>query len=341
MTARTRRVTLIPGDGIGPSITDCAVRVVEAAGVRIEWHRKEAGLAALKKHGDPLPAETLASIRQNKAALKGPLETPIGAGFRSVNVALRKEFDLYVNLRPVVSFEGVSSKYRRVDLVVIRENTEEFYMGEERYVNSDKSAAEMVGRVTREGSERIARFAFEYARKNGRKKVTIVHKANIFKFTHGLFLETAYGAAAMYPDIAVEDRIADNMAMQLVLNPYRFDVILATNLIGDLLSDLCAGLAGGLGLAAGLNVGKKIVIAEAVHGTAPDIAGKNIANPAAIILSAALMLKHFGENAAARRIVQAVAGVLKEGRMVTCDIAGENAVTTDQMTQAIIDKLVA
>lgn len=329
-------VTLIPGDGIGPSIAEAAVRVIGASGVKIEWERMEAGLAAAEKYKDPLPAHVIESIQRNKVALKGPLTTPVGTGFRSVNVALRKEFDLYVNLRPAKSFEGVRSKWENVDLVVVRENTEEFYAGIEHFIDPAKSAAETIGIVTKTGSERIVRYAFEYARKHKRKKVTIVHKANIMKFTGGLFLEVGKNVAAEYPDIQCNDKIIDNMCMQVVMNPYQFDVIVTTNLFGDILSDLCSGLVGGLGLAPGANIGYKVAIFEAVHGSAPDIAGKNIANPSAIILAAATMLKHMGETEAGDRIEKAVAAVVREGKTVTRDLNPQSSVTTTEMTEAII-----
>ncbi len=297
-----RTVTLIPGDGIGPSIAEAACRVIDATGVKINWEVAHAGMKAVETEKDPIPESTIASIQKNKVALKGPLTTLSGKGFRSVNVALRKEFDLFVNLRPAKSFEGVRSRYADVDLVMFRENIEEFYSGIEHYVDAQKSAAETIGIVTRFGSERIVRAAFEYARKYGRKKVTIVHKANIMKFSSGLFLEVAREVSQKYPEIAVEDRIVDNMAMQLVLNPGQFDVIVTTNLFGDILSDLCSGLVGGLGLAPGANIGANAAIFEAVHGSAPDIAGKNIANPCAIILAGAMMLDHLGEPAAAQKI---------------------------------------
>lgn len=333
------RVTLIPGDGIGPSIADATVRVIEAAGVRIQWDRVDAGLAAIDKFRDPLPPHVLESITANKVALKGPLTTPVGSGFRSVNVALRKEFDLYANIRPARSFEGVPSRYSNIDLVIVRENTEEFYAGIEHYIDPSRSAAETIGIVTRSGSERIIRYAYEYARKHGRKKVTTVHKANILKYTGGLFLEVAKDVARQYPDIESNDRIIDNMAMQMVINPYQFDVIVTTNLFGDILSDLASGLVGGLGLAPGANIGYNAAIFEAVHGSAPDIAGKNLANPCALILAGVMMLRHLGEESAADRIEAAVAAVLNEGKKVTRDLRPEGYVGTTEMTDAIIEKL--
>jgi isocitrate dehydrogenase (NAD+) len=332
-------VTLIPGDGIGPEITDAALTVLDAAGVPIQWERQEAGTKALEKYKDPLPPHVIESIQRNKVALKGPLTTPIGSGFRSVNVALRKEFDLFVNLRPAKSFDGVKTPWSNVDLIVLRENTEEFYAGIEHYIDPAKSAAETIGVVTRSGSERIIRYAFEYARKEGRKKVTVVHKANILKFTGGLFLEVGKAVASEYPEIMMNDRIVDNMCMQLVLDPHQFDIIVTTNLFGDILSDLCSGLVGGLGLAPGANIGNGVSLFEAVHGSAPDIAGKNIANPSAIILASAMMLRHLGDPATANRIELAVAAVVREGKNVTRDLNPKNPSGTAEMAAAIIAKL--
>ena len=332
-------VTLIPGDGIGPSIADVAVRVIAASGVAIEWERVEAGMTAIDKYKDPLPPHVTDSIRRTRAALKGPLTTPVGSGFRSVNVALRKEFDLYSNVRPARSFEGVPSRYSEVDIVIVRENTEEFYAGIEHYIDPSRSAAETIGVVTRSGSERIIRYAYEYARKHGRKKVTTVHKANILKYTGGLFLEVARAVAGEYPDITSNDRIVDNMAMQMVIDPHQFDVVVTTNLFGDILSDLASGLVGGLGLAPGANLGYSAAIFEAVHGSAPDIAGKNLANPAAIVLAGALLLRHLNEPAAADGIERAVAAVLKEGKFVTRDINPASPVGTTEMGEEIIRKL--
>lgn len=333
------KVTLIPGDGIGPSIAEVAVRVIEAAGVKVEWERVEAGLPAIDKYKDPLPAHVLDSIRTTRTALKGPLTTPVGSGFRSVNVALRKEFDLYSNVRPSHSFEGVSSRYENIDLVVVRENTEEFYAGIEHYIDPSRSAAETIGVVTRSGSERIVRYAYEYARKHGRKKVTTVHKANILKYTGGLFLEVARSVAAEYPDITSDDKIVDNMAMQMVINPHQFDVIVTTNLFGDILSDLASGLVGGLGLAPGANVGFNAAIFEAVHGSAPDIAGKNIANPCALLLASVMMLRHLNEERAADTIEKAVAQVIRERTHVTRDLNPVAPVGTREMGEEIIKKL--
>jgi isocitrate dehydrogenase (NAD+) len=293
----------------------------------------------VQEYKDPLPQAVIDSIEKNKVALKGPLTTPIGTGFRSVNVALRKEFDLYSNLRPAKSMQGIKSRYDDVDLIIVRENTEEFYSGIEHYVDSRKSAAETIGIVTRTGSERIIRYAFEYAKGHGRKKVTVVHKANILKYTSGLFLDVAKSMAKEYPEIEMNDKIIDNMAMQMVVNPNQFDVIVTTNLFGDILSDLASGLVGGLGVAPGANIGYHHAIFEAVHGSAPDIAGKNIANPCAIILASAMLLDHIGEAEPAQRIEKAVADVILEGKKVTRDLSPTNAVTTEAMADAIIEKL--
>ncbi|MCK9410192.1 MAG: isocitrate/isopropylmalate family dehydrogenase [Bacteriovoracaceae bacterium] len=332
-------ITLIPGDGIGPSITEATVNVVEATGVDISWDEQYAGMSGIDKHKDPIPEQTIASIAQNKIALKGPLTTQLGKGFRSVNVAMRKEFDLYVNLRPAKSFEGVPSRYSNVDIVMFRENIEEFYSGIEHYIDAQKSAAETIGIITRYGSERIVRAAFEYARKFNRKKVSIVHKANIMKFTGGLFLEVAKKVAEEFPEIQCNDVIIDNMAMQLVLNPNQYDVIVTTNLFGDILSDLCSGLVGGLGVAPGANIGKDAAIFEAVHGSAPDIAGKNIANPSALILASAMMLNHLGETVAAEKIYKAIRETLSNPKEVTRDLNPNSTVGTKQFAEFIIQHI--
>lgn len=334
------RFTLIPGDGIGPEITQAAVKIIEHAGIKIEWEVMEAGMGAFKKYHDPLPQETIDSIMRNKIALKGPLTTPVGKGFRSVNVALRKEFDLYVNERPAKTYNGIKTLYTgHIDLIIFRENTEEFYAGIEHYIDSSRSAAETIGIVTRKGCERILRYAFEYARKHNRKKITAVHKANIMKYTGGIFLSAAEEIAAEYPEIAYNDKIVDNMAMQMVINPYQFDVIVTTNLFGDILSDLASGLVGGLGMAPGANIGTETAIYEAVHGSAPDIAGQNLANPAAIILASVLMLEDIGESVASKRIENAVAKVVEEGRSITRDLNPAKYVSTSEMIQAIIREL--
>ena len=333
------QVTLIPGDGIGPSIADATRKAIEATGVQIDWDVQEAGVAAIEKFKDPLPQQTFDSIVRTKLALKGPLTTPVGTGFRSVNVALRKEFDLYINLRPAKSMEGIKTPFHNIDLIVFRENTEEFYAGIEHYIDSRKSAAETIGVVTRAGCERIARAAFEYARKHKRNRVTIVHKANIMKFTGGLFLDVSRKIASEYPEIQCNDRIVDNMAMQLVMNPHQFDIIVTTNLFGDILSDLCSGLVGGLGMAPGANIGYEAAIFEAVHGSAPDIVGKNLANPSAMILAGAMMLDHIGEAKAAEKIRNAVAFVVKEGKTLTKDLSPNKFVGTTEFTEAVLTNI--
>ena len=332
-------VTLIPGDGIGPSISEAAKRIIAATGVDIAWEVQEAGIPAIEKYKDPLPPQVIESISRNKVALKGPLTTPIGVGFRSINVALRKEFDLYINLRPAKSFVGVKAAFRDIDLIIFRENIEEFYSGIEHYIDAQKSAAETIGVVTRFACERITRAAFEYTRKHGRKKVTLVHKANIMKYTGGLFLDVGRAVAKEFPDIQCNDRIIDNMSMQLVVNPHQFDVIVTTNLFGDILSDLCSGLVGGLGLAPGANIGKEVALFEAVHGSAPDIAGKDLANPCAMALAGGMMLDYLGEIDASKKIQQAIADVLREGKYVTRDINPDNHVGTVAMTDAIVKRV--
>jgi isocitrate dehydrogenase (NAD+) len=333
-------VTLIPGDGIGPSIADATVRIVDATGAGIDWETQLAGMAAVAKHGDPIPDATLDSIKRTKIALKGPLETPVGEGYRSINVALRKTFDLYANVRPAHSIVP-GGRYQNLDLVLIRENTEGLYVGVEHYIKigeDPRAAAESIAIITRIGSERIARYAFEYAVKHGRKKVTLVHKANILKYSQGLFLDTGRLVAKEYTGrVEFEERIVDAMAMNLVLNPERFDVILTTNLFGDILSDQISGLVGGLGLAPGANIGLHGAIFEAVHGTAPDIAGKGVANPGALILAACMMLEHLGQGAHAGRIRRALESVIKEGKTVTRDLGG--TAKTDEFAAAIIGRL--
>ena len=328
-------VTLIPGDGIGPEVASAAKRVVDASGAGINWHIVEAGESQMAEFGTPLPQRVLDSVRADGVALKGPITTPVGAGFRSVNVALRKEFDLYANVRPTRTFEGVPGRYENVNLVVVRENTEDLYAGIEHMIGSD--AAESIKLITRSGSERIARYAFDYALKNGRKKVTCVHKANIMKCTDGLFLDVCRGVAAEYPQIEFEDKIVDACCMQLVQHPETFDVLVLPNLYGDIVSDLCAGLVGGLGLAPSANIGRQAAIFEAVHGSAPKHAGRNDANPTALILSAVMMLRHLGENAAADRIERAVLELLAGGRLVTYDLGGE--LGTSEFADAVIDKM--
>jgi isocitrate dehydrogenase (NAD+) len=313
-------VTCIPGDGIGPEIMAAAKVAVEATGVAIEWRDMEAGADVVERYGTPLPDAVLASLRETKVGLKGPITTPVGSGFRSVNVALRKALDLYANLRPAVSIPGVRSRYEGIDLVVVRENTEDLYAGIEHMVGKD--AAESIKIITRPGSERICRFAFEYARREGRRKVTAVHKANIMKLTDGLFLETARDVAAGYPDIEFEDRIVDNMCMQLVQKPELYDVLVCPNLYGDIVSDLCAGLVGGLGVAPGANIGVEVALFEPVHGSAPKYAGQDKVNPTALILSAVLMLRHLGEREAAERLFRATKDVIGAGKKVTYDLGG-------------------
>lgn len=329
-------IVIIPGDGIGPDISSAARRVVDATGVAVEWVEALAGIPAMEKHGTPLPQETLGAIDAARVALKGPLTTPVGSGFQSVNVAFRREFDLYLNLRPAKSFEGVRSLYHNLDMVIVRENTEGLYSGLEHYIDSRKTAAEMIGIITRAGCERIVRAAFEYARAHGRKKVTAVHKANILKYTSGMFLETARTLAKEYPDIEMQDKIIDNMTMQMVMHPHQFDVIVTTNLFGDILSDLASGLVGGLGLAPGGNIGYTHAVFEAVHGSAPDIAGMNIANPCALILASAMMLDHLGEHAAAKAIERSVSNVIRDGHHVTRDLNPVTFVGTDKMADSII-----
>ncbi len=314
------RVTCIPGDGIGPEIMAAAKVALAATGVPIEWVDVEAGADVMEKYGSPLPQQVIDSIRETGVAIKGPVTTPVGSGFRSVNVALRKELDLYANLRPAVTIPGVRSRYDGVDLVVVRENTEDLYAGVEHMVGAD--AAESIKIITRRGSERIARFAFDYARREKRGKVTAVHKANIMKLSDGLFLEVARTVAAEYPDIEFEDRIVDNMCMQLVQKPELYDVLLCPNLYGDILSDLCAGLVGGLGVAPGANIGSDIAVFEPVHGSAPKYAGQDKADPTALILSAVLMLAHLGEPEAAKALFAAVRVIIGRGERVTYDLGG-------------------
>ena len=333
-------LTLIPGDGIGPEITVAATKIIESAGVKIEWDVVEAGMTALEKYRDPLPQEVIDSIDKNCVVLKGPLTTPVGKGFRSINVALRKEFELYVNQRPAKTFKGIKTLYfDHIDLIIFRENLEEFYSGIEHYIDSSKSAAESIGIITRKGSERIIRYAFEYAKKHDRKKMTVVHKANILKFTGGLFLDIAEEIAPEYPEIQFENKIVDNMAMQMVMNPYQFDCIVTTNLFGDILSDLASGLVGGLGMAPGANIGDDVAIFEAVHGSAPDIAGQNIANPSALILAAVMMLEYLKEREAAKKIEGALARVIERGEKVTKDINSHNFVGTKEFADAVIKEL--
>ena len=335
------KITIIPGDGIGPAITSAAMRVIEATGVKIEWDRQLAGMAAVDKFSNPLPEATIESIRQNRIALKGPLTTPVGGGYRSVNVTLRQAFNLYANVRPAISFEGTETLFKNINLVTIRENTEGLYAGIEHFIKVDEEtiAAESSAVITRKGSERIIEYAFEYARKSKRKKVTLVHKANILKCTSGLFLEIGRDLAKKYPDIEFDERIVDACCMHMVMKPETFDIIVTTNLFGDILSDLASGLVGGLGLTVGANIGKDAAIFEAVHGSAPDIAHLGIANPIATILAGAMMLEHLGELEAARRIEQAVREVIREGEFLTPDLKKGSTHGTDDLADAIVKKL--
>ena len=332
-------VTLIKGDGIGPSIMEVAVKIIDASGVNINWEEADAGMSAFDKHGTPIPDETLASIDKNRVAFKGPLTTPVGEGFRSINVALRQKYDLYANIRPARSWKGAQSKFTNIDIVVVRENTEGLYMGLEHFLTKEKDVAESLAVVTRTGSERIVDYAFKYARDNGRKKVTLCHKANILKYTSGLFLDVGREVALRYPDIEFDEKIIDATCMHLVMDPHQFDVIVTTNMFGDILSDLTAGLVGGLGLIPGANVGDDAALFEAVHGSAPDIAGKNIANPAAVIMGGVMMLQHLGENEAANRIQAALEKVVDEGKSVTPDLNPDSKAGTIEMGEAIIAAL--
>ena len=334
-------VTLIPGDGIGPSIMEAAVRVLEATGVKFTWDKQIAGMTAYEADKTPLPQETIDSIHRTRIAFKGPLTTPVGTGFRSVNVALRQQFNLYANVRPAISFEGTRARFKNVNMVTIRENTEGLYSGMEHdiLVEGQKVAAESIALITKVGSEKIIRFAFEYAKLHHRKKVTLVHKANILKATTGMFLEIGRAVANEYPDITFTDKIIDACAMHMVMDPDFFDIIVTTNLFGDILSDLAAGLVGGLGLTAGANIGKDAAIFEAVHGSAPDIAEKNIANPTAIIIAGVNMLEHLGEYEAAVRVERAVREVIREGIAVTPDLNPETHCGTQDMAEAIIRRL--
>jgi len=332
----TYRVTLIPGDGIGPELADAAVTVLDATGIAFEWERVEAGEAMLERHGTPLPEEVLESIRRNRVALKGPITTPVGGGFRSVNVTLRQALDLYANLRPARSIPGLVSRYEGVDLVIVRENTEDLYAGIEHMVGDD--AAESIKIITRHASMRIARYAFEYAVKNHRRKVTAVHKANIMKMSDGLFLECCRTVALEYEGrIEFEDRIVDNMCMQLVQKPELYDVLVLPNLYGDIVSDLAAGLVGGLGVAPGANIGLEAAVFEPVHGSAPKYAGLDIADPTALILSGALMLRHLGEVAAADRVEAATRGVIGDGVVRPRDLGGTAG--TRAFASAVADRV--
>ncbi|MBS3910215.1 MAG: isocitrate/isopropylmalate dehydrogenase family protein [Actinobacteria bacterium] len=348
-------ITMIPGDGIGPEISEAMRRVVDSTGVKIDWEIQEAGADVMDKYGTPLPDQVIESVKRNKVAIKGPITTPVGTGFRSVNVALRKALDLYANLRPAYSLKGVKSRYEDIDLVIVRENTEDLYAGIEFEQGSDEAielidfikerggkfrfedAGISIKPISVSGSERIVRFAYEYARREGRKKVTAVHKANIMKYSDGLFLRVANEVGEDYPDIETEDRIVDNMCMQLVQKPELYDVIACPNLYGDILSDLCAGLVGGLGMAPGANIGEEYAVFEPVHGSAPKYAGLNKVNPTALILTSVLMLKHLGEREAADKVFNATRDVIAEGKNVTYDLGGTAG--TSGIADAIIDKI--
>ncbi|MDE3228251.1 MAG: isocitrate/isopropylmalate dehydrogenase family protein [Chloroflexota bacterium] len=354
-------VTLIPGDGTGPEITEATRRVLEATGVEFHWHVKDAGLSVLEKTGTVLPEDVIASIRETRIGLKGPITTPVGKGFRSANVALRKSLDLYANLRPAKTYKGLRSRYDDIDLIIVRENTEDLYAGIEyqrgseelgelidfieraSHVKLSKDAAISIKYISVAASRRIVKFAFDYARSNKRKKVTAVHKANIMKFSDGLFLQTAQEVAKEYPDIQFEDRIVDNMCMQLVQKPDLYDVLVLPNLYGDILSDLSAGLIGGLGVAPGANIGEKYAVFEPVHGSAPKYAGQNKVNPMAMMFSGVLMLRYLGERDAAERMDRAMASVIAEGRDVTYDLKPRpddpTAVGTSQVADAIIARM--
>ncbi len=333
----SQRITVIPGDGVGPSIMDATLKVLDKLGLGFEYDFADAGITAIEKRKELLPQETIFLLKKNKIALKGPITTPVGEGFTSLNVTLRKMFDLYANVRPALSFPGTKSRYEKIDIITVRENTEGMYSGQGQTVTEEGTHAEAVSVVTKKGAERVVRFAFELARKQGRKKVTIVHKANILKTTSGLFLKTGREVAAQYPDIAASDMIVDNCCMQLVMNPHQFDVIVTTNLFGDILSDLCAGLVGGLGMAPGANIGADAAMFEAVHGSAPDIAGKNIANPSALLLAAAMMLEHLKLIEPARRIQQAIRAVLENKDRCTQDLGGTAGTT--EFTAAVLERL--
>ena len=357
----THNITLIPGDGIGPEVSNATKRVLEATGVRFNWDIMYAGIDVMEEYGTPLPEHVLESIRKNKVAIKGPVTTPIGCGFRSVNVALRKQLELYACVRPCKSYKGIISPYQDIDIVIVRENTEDLYAGIEfekgkpqteeiiKYL-SEKSGAKIredsgisIKPISETGSRRIIKYAFELAKKEGRKKVTAIHKANILKFSDGLFLSIARELAGEYPDIEFEDRIIDNMTMQLVKKPQQFDVIVCPNLYGDILSDLCAGLVGGLGLAPGANIGEEAALFEPTHGSAPKYKGMNKLNPMAMMLSGVMMLKHIGEPEAAVRLEKAIAEVIAEGKNLTYDLKADSerdtAVGTSQVADAVIEKL--
>ncbi len=331
-----RRITLIPGDGIGPEVTEATLKVIEAAGIEVEWEVINAGVEALQKYGKYLPDALMDSILRNRVAIKGPISTPIGQGFASINVTLRKALNLYANFRPIRNLPGVKTKFENVDIIVVRENTEDLYSGLEHVVVP--GVVESLKIITAEASTRIARFAFEYGRRQHRRKVTAVHKANIMKLSDGLFLDCVRDVAQLYPDIHYEEMIVDNTCMQMVLNPQQFDIMLLENLYGDIVSDLGAGLVGGLGLVPGANLGDDCALFEPVHGSAPNIAGKNIANPTAMLLSAALMLQHLGETEKGNRLTSAVDAVYVKGDVLTPDLGG--TASTTEFADAIAQHLV-
>ncbi|MDH3788893.1 MAG: isocitrate dehydrogenase [Xanthomonadales bacterium] len=333
----SQTISVISGDGIGPEIMSASISVLDALDCGFDYEYVEAGLGALDRHGDLLPEATLESIRRNRVALKGPLTTPVGMGFRSINVTLRELFDLYANVRPVVSMPGTRSRYENVDIVTVRENTEGAYLAADALLSEDGNTAESKMVITRKGSERVTRYAFELARRAGRRKVTLVHKANILKTVSGLFLDVSRGVAENYPDIECEEMIVDATCMKLVMDPQQFDVIVTTNLFGDIISDLCAGLVGGLGLAPGANIGREVSIFEAVHGSAPDIAGRKIANPCALLLTAAQMLSHLGMQDKADRLHGAITATIAAGDRITPDLGGSG--NTDSFSEAIISRI--
>ncbi|MCU4676086.1 isocitrate dehydrogenase [Catenovulum sp. 2E275] len=332
-----KTITVIPGDGIGPSIIDSAIQVLEKLNCGFEFEYVDAGLAAMEKTGDLLPASTLESIAKNKIVLKGPLTTPVGEGFTSINVTLRKRFALYANLRPVISFKGTRARYDNIDIITIRENTQGMYSGLGQTISADGETAEATSQITQQGAKAIVSFAFDLAKREGRKKVTIVHKANILKSTSGLFLKVAKEVALQYPEIECNDMIVDNTCMQLVMDPEQFDVIVTTNLFGDIISDLCAGLIGGLGMAPGANIGQDCAIFEAVHGSAPDIAGKNLANPTSVLLAAVQMLEYLSMKDKADKLRYAIKDAIAKGDRTTRDLGGESGTT--EFTQAILERL--
>ncbi|MEX0721357.1 MAG: isocitrate/isopropylmalate dehydrogenase family protein [Balneolaceae bacterium] len=331
-------VVLIPGDGIGPEITNSVTTILEQAGAEINWVEKSAGLSAFEKTDNPLPEDTVAAIGEHRVALKGPLTTPVGSGFSSVNVALRQKFNLYSNIRPARTLPSIETPFRSVDMVIFRENTQGLYIGKEHWVDEEKKHAESIAVVTEEASEKIIKAAFEYAVKNERKKITLVHKANILKLTTGLFLEVGKQVAKEYPDIEFQDLIVDNMAMQMVMRPKQFDIVVTTNLFGDILSDLASGLVGGLGVTGAANIGDDAAMFEAVHGSAPDIVGKNVANPMGLLFSALMMLEYIDQKQVADNIRKAIYKTLVEKKVYcTPDIGGEG--TTSTFTQAIVDNI--